>query len=117
MQRLRKRKGGVIDMAKQTHTPGPWTWQVDDVHEPTESFIYAPGMDNIGTIYNKADTLLVAAAPELLEACRAAQRLFYEALPKFNWAKSFLDANAIALLNNVPAQVNRAIAKAEGEAE
>lgn len=41
-----------------------------------------------------------------LEAC---QRLFNEALPKFNWGASFLDANAIQLLNEVPLTVQAAL--------
>lgn len=39
------------------------------------------------------------------------QRLFNEALPKFNWGASFLDANAINLLNEVPAEVSRFLRK------
>ena len=52
---------------------------------------------------------------EMLTALRAAQKLFDEALPKFNWGASFLDANAITLLNTVPAQVRAAINNAEGK--
>lgn len=52
---------------------------------------------------------------EMLTALRAAQKLFDEALPKFNWGASFLDANAITLLNTVPNQVRAAIANAEGK--
>ncbi len=51
-------------------------------------------------------------AAELLvarEALRMTQRLFDEALPKFDWGRSALDANAIALLNEVPRQVAAAI--------
>jgi len=44
-----------------------------------------------------------------IAALKAADRLFKEALPKFNWGASFLDANAIQLLNEVPGQVRRAI--------
>lgn len=43
-----------------------------------------------------------------LESC---QRLFDEALPKVNWGSSFLDADAIKLLNDVPIQVRRALWK------
>jgi hypothetical protein len=50
---------------------------------------------------------------EMLLALTAAQRLFDEALPKFNWGASFLDANAIQLLNEVPTQVRNAINEAE----
>lgn len=50
---------------------------------------------------------------EMLEALKAARKLFDEALPKFNWGASFLDANAISLLNSVPAKVQAAITRAE----
>ncbi|APL99190.1 nucleotide pyrophosphohydrolase [Bordetella phage MW2] len=39
------------------------------------------------------------------EALKRAVRLFEEALPKFDWGKSALDANAIQLLNEVPGEV------------
>lgn len=38
-----------------------------------------------------------------------AQRLCKEALPKFNWGASFLDGNAIQLLNEVPAEIAAAL--------
>jgi hypothetical protein len=59
---------------------------------------------------------LKAERDELLEALKQTQRLIDEALPKFNWGNSALDANAISLLNSVPLAVNAAIAKAEGGA-
>lgn len=46
-----------------------------------------------------------------LKALKAAERLFKEALPKFNWGASALDANAIRLLNEVPDIVSDAIAR------
>ena len=52
---------------------------------------------------------------EMLNALKAAERLFKEAHPKFNWGASFLDANAITLLNNVPIQVRNAIERAEAQ--
>jgi hypothetical protein len=55
----------------------------------------------------------LAAAPDMIAALARAERLFKEALPKFNWGKSALDANAIELLNEVPGEVSRAIAKAD----
>ena len=60
------------------------------------------------------DTLRAQLA-EAQDALQAAQRLFKEALPKFNWGASFLDANAIQVLNEVPAKVNAAIRAAKGE--
>ena len=61
----------------------------------------------------EADNLR-AQLVETQDALQAAQRLFKEALPKFNWGASFLDANAIQLLNEVPAKVNAAIDAAKG---
>lgn len=56
------------------------------------------------------------AAPDMLAALKLAQRLVAEALPKFDWGKSALDANAIQLLNEVPIAINKALIKAEGSA-
>ncbi len=53
--------------------------------------------------------------PELLPALIQAKRLIDEAFPKFNWAMSALDANAIRLLNETPRIVEAAIAKATTE--
>jgi hypothetical protein len=36
---------------------------------------------------------------QLIEANKLAMRIIDEALPKFNWGASALDANAISLLN------------------
>ena len=52
---------------------------------------------------------------EMYIALKAAERLFKEAHPKFNWGASFLHANAISLLNEVPLQVRAAIEKAEAK--
>ena len=49
----------------------------------------------------------------LAEALRRAHALCEEALPKFNWGASALDGKAIALLNDVPLEVARALAALE----
>lgn len=54
---------------------------------------------------------LMEQRQELVEALRQADRLFTEALPKFNWAASFLDANAIQLLNETPRRVKELLAQ------
>lgn len=46
----------------------------------------------------------------LVEALGRAKRLIDEVLPKFNWGASALDVNAIQLLNEVPGEVNQALA-------
>lgn len=55
-----------------------------------------------------SDAAIIAVA-ELIAALRRAERLFNEALPKFNWSASTLDANAIQLLNEVPGEVHAAL--------
>jgi hypothetical protein len=45
-------------------------------------------------------------------ALRRCKELFDVALPKFDWGKSFLDAKAIRLLNDVPCEVERILWKA-----
>lgn len=55
----------------------------------------------------------VSRETELIAALRSCQRLFREALPKFDWGAAALDANAIQLLNEVPGQVARALARVE----
>ena len=55
----------------------------------------------------------LAAAPEMIAALTRVERLIKEALPKFDWGKSALDANAIALLNEVPGEVHQALVKAQ----
>ena len=48
----------------------------------------------------------------VIKALEQCERLFNEALPKFNWANSPLDANAIRLLNETPGLVQKALAEA-----
>ena len=45
----------------------------------------------------------------LQDTLKRCQRLFKEALPKFNWGASALDANAIRLLNEVPGEVDKVL--------
>ena len=61
---------------------------------------------------NKANAKLMAAAPDLLEALLDCVVLFQNALPKFNWGASALDAEAIRLLNEVPNKALAALTKA-----
>lgn len=50
-------------------------------------------------------------AEDMRAALVECQRLFEEALPKFDWGKSHLDGNAILLLNNVPIQVGKVLVR------
>jgi hypothetical protein len=74
------------------------------------------GKHMIALTKREAETILAALqaqpAPQgdVVEALHAAKRLIDEALPKFNWGASALDANAIQLLNEVPVKVNAALA-------
>jgi len=68
----------------------------------------------VATCRRPDDAVLCAAAPTMHQALLLAKRLFNEALPKFNWAASALDANAIDLLNQVPRAVQEALEKAQG---
>lgn len=52
---------------------------------------------------------LIAERDQLRAAATRAKQLFDEALPKFNWGASFLDASAIQLLNEVPGEVAAAL--------
>ena len=60
-------------------------------------------------IHNQPGVNMQANQQEMLAALLSAQKLFDEALPKFNWGASCLDARAISLLNTVPNQVRKAI--------
>lgn len=48
---------------------------------------------------------------QLIAAAQLTQRMCREALPKFNWGASALDANAIDLLNRAPGALDAALAK------
>lgn len=69
----------------------------------------------VAVMLTKDVAFALAATQEMKAALARAERLFKEALPKFDWGKSALDDNAIALLNEVPGEVVKALAKAEGK--
>ena len=49
---------------------------------------------------------------QVVEALKVSKRLIDEALPKFDWGNSALDADAIRLLNEVPVIVDAALSLA-----
>lgn len=103
--------------AKHTPAPGPWSFSSTVLRDANGNSIASAGNNRaiVGEVLH-ASLRQAAASPEMLAALLAVQCLVSEALPKFDWGASALDANAIRLLNEVPAQVNAAIAKATGGA-
>ena len=57
---------------------------------------------------------LFAAAPDMYAALEAVEELFATIMPKVNWGKSFLNAEAIRRLNETPIAVRAALARAQG---
>jgi hypothetical protein len=105
---------------KPRHTPGPWHRNIppakkyNTVFAGRNTHVCHLTVTGLTDEEVEANCDLIAAAPELLKALKSVRRMIDEALPKFNWGASALDANAIRLLNEVPAEVTRAIIKAEG---
>lgn len=105
-------------MSEAKHTPGPWCiseaensfeiiqdcWS-DDGDHLGEVVVRAPEIDpENGGILNKADAILIAAAPELLEALQTAQMAL----------AGFVDRSGI--VQNALDKASAAIAKVEGGA-
>lgn len=110
------------------HTPGPWTVRLDYDNNITQQ---KPGRhtirsndgwnleriwEGVGTSYTKeqadANARLIAAAPELLQACKDAYEMLDRALAYF--PKSIKHSDRFRLLNVTANIVLPAIAKAEG---
>lgn len=96
-------------------TPGPWSAEFSGStggENPVDLFEITNGHTRIAENVSAEDAPAIAALPDLIEALTRCERLINEALPKFNWGASALDANAIALLNETPAIVRGALSKA-----
>ena len=53
------------------HTPGPWQIGGRTILRPTLTIFHIPfGLGDVAEVYEEADAILIAAAPELLEALR-----------------------------------------------
>ena len=89
------------------HTPGPWTIHQDEIWGPTEP----KGHDGrLGRIrgFTDEDARLIAAAPELLDACREAIGFLYDGTP---------DDGVSPYEQSIRKNLRDAIAKAEGTPE
>lgn len=94
-------------MSKAKHTPGPWRVELQSgqqvgVHKFTHCVDCAD--DSIASLLTKADAHLIAAAPDLLEACKGALALLE--VNHQGWCIRADGPEFVALRN--------AIAKAEG---
>lgn len=110
-----------------SHTPGPWAADDGDgqywgvfADNDSDAICYLCDWSPLKRETplrreDAANARLIAAAPEMLMALKAAIIMVEKALPKFNWADSALDAQAIRLLNEVPVEVRLAIHRAEGK--
>lgn len=76
-----------------------------DIFEEDGRHAQAGEMQHIADQIKERDKLMRTAA----NALERAQLLHTDALPKFNWGASGLDAYAIRLLNEVPGEVNEAL--------
>ena len=120
----------------EKHTPGPWTWDdltVDtrmtdgnhDVQSDTlrgrQGFaLMASSDDETARILTSiADAALIAAAPDLLEACKAALRVLVDNRHTHDTAgldRDCIDAYDTGLSSPISAVLSSAIAKAGGAA-
>ncbi len=93
-------------------TPGPWKISENkcDIEQDSES------MFGICTMYadesSMANARLIAAAPDLLEACEAMIEMYKAMMDKIDHGSSFYDAKTIRLMNEAPGLTSKAIAKA-----
>lgn len=97
---------------KQSHTPGPWKMMYDKVDDDVLGVFSLDSKGNWATRIietdsgyyppKKADAILIASAPELLEAAKQALKLIL--------------APENAVWNDVEDSLRQAIAKAEGRA-
>lgn len=108
-------------MSKTKHTPGPWHVREADGDPEVEDRIWAEGdgtfatperhvaVIRCGLRESAANARLIAAAPELLEACRRARRVFAECAEDTAGTQSERDFKHLYYL------MNAAIAKAIGD--
>lgn len=88
-------------------TPGPWK-----VCGRDKLTIEGADGSDVGQVLSQADSSLIAAAPELLEALQGMIDMWRLAADHFDWGKSCLDAKTIQLVNEAPGLAQKAITKA-----
>lgn len=95
-------------MSEQKHTPGPWRWVYDGSSDYSIGEADDPQAKPVAGVYDRnhkraaANCDLIAAAPDLLEACK-------DLVDRFE-----RKATSKASLSCSYAEAKRAIAKAEG---
>ena len=75
-----------------------------------DTIIHVPAAYGIDGGDVDALTVIARNVDAAVEALEQSEQLHTEALPKFDWGKSALDANAITLLNGTPTKVRHALA-------
>ena len=92
------------------HTPGPWTVQPDWLGPTWGGRVYNEALDLIAEVEELNDARLIAAAPDLLEACKAAAHFIHNGI-----ALGFIrmpDADTPDTAHGTPPMLAAAIAKA-----
>ena len=93
------------------HTPGPWSLIKDGLPKLNNQNNIVYGSDGVAIVYgqaNDADAQLIAAAPELLEACKLFLA-YHDAVDKY-------DVSMMLAYADAEKAIRLAVAKAEGGA-
>jgi len=103
-------------MNKTGHTPGPWRGAEYEFMGGDYPFGVYEGLDadgvEVAACHTLADARLIAAAPELLEACEAAMRIHTLWAPRA--CASAAEYNEAIALDVMAKMLRAAIAKATG---
>jgi hypothetical protein len=95
-------------MSEPKHTPGPW--YTNPKPDSPQGLIYQENTGkNIAVCYETLDANLIAAAPELLEACKAAEASGRDV--KINDGVE----HGVEITHEAWTSIKTAIAKAEGK--
>ncbi len=97
---------------KTKHTKGPWKHEGYYISDENGKIITTPQNK---TREDFANSQLITAAPDSNAANKAFIAGWGHFLDCINFGSSALDAKAIQFMNEIPGQIQAAIAKAEGE--